>query len=129
MMGSRVLQICTNSIRRLSNNATVDIKTVELLERLSLVDFANKAGVERLEEAIKFADKITEVDTTGVKPMLTVLEDTSLFLRDAKASEKNCRPELLKLATKTEENYYISPPPNIPLETDASVYFDGKSKK
>lgn len=31
---------------------TVDLRLVQLLEKLSLVDFANKEGIERLEAAI-----------------------------------------------------------------------------
>lgn len=45
------------------------------LERTSLVDFDNTEGLRRLEQAIKFADQILEVDTTGVEPMSTVLEE------------------------------------------------------
>jgi len=54
-------------------------ETIELLERLSLVDFANKKGIERLEDAIRFADQIRVIDTTDVEPMITVLEDRSVY--------------------------------------------------
>lgn len=53
----------------------VDSETVEHLERLSLVDFANKRGIVRLEEAIQFADRLDAVDTTDVEPLVSVLED------------------------------------------------------
>lgn len=53
----------------------IDGETIALLERLSLVDCANKKGIETLEAAIEFADKIQQVDTTGVEPLITVLED------------------------------------------------------
>ena len=45
------------------------------LERLSLVDFGNKEGIDRLSSAVTFADKIDVVDTNGVEPMDTVLEE------------------------------------------------------
>jgi aspartyl-tRNA(Asn)/glutamyl-tRNA(Gln) amidotransferase subunit C len=57
----------------------IDQETIELLERLSLVDFANKKGIERLEDAIRFADQIRVIDTTGVEPMISVLEDRSVL--------------------------------------------------
>ena len=45
------------------------------LERVALVDFATQEGITRLDRAIRFADQLHEVDTTGVEPMDTVLED------------------------------------------------------
>ncbi len=45
------------------------------LERLALVDFGNKEGIDRLEAAIAFADQLESVDTTGIEPLYTVLED------------------------------------------------------
>lgn len=53
----------------------VDDNTIELLERLSLVDCVNKEDIKTLEAAIDFADKIFEVDTRNVEPLITVLED------------------------------------------------------
>ena len=57
----------------------INQETIELLERLSLVDFANKKGIDRLEDAIRFADQIRVIDTAGVEPMITVLEDRSVY--------------------------------------------------
>jgi len=45
------------------------------LERLSLVEFGNKKGIERLATAIRFADTMLHVDTSDVEPMTSVLED------------------------------------------------------
>lgn len=53
----------------------IDSNTIALLERLSLVDCANKQGIQILEDAITFADQILQVDTTHVDPLITVLED------------------------------------------------------
>lgn len=47
---------------------------IEHLERLALVDFANQAGIERLESAIRFADQLHLVNTDDVEPMDSVLE-------------------------------------------------------
>ena len=52
-----------------------------LLERLSLVDFSNVEGIRRLEDAIDFADPIRQVDTEGVEPMYSILEDKVEALR------------------------------------------------
>lgn len=48
---------------------------VDKLERLALVDFRTKQGLDCLEKAIRFADQLHVVDTTGVEPMDSVLED------------------------------------------------------
>jgi aspartyl-tRNA(Asn)/glutamyl-tRNA(Gln) amidotransferase subunit C len=64
---------------KLPPRTKINQETIELLERLSLVDFANKKGIERLEDAVRFADQICVIDTTGVEPMISVLEDRLVF--------------------------------------------------
>ena len=58
----------------------LDKEMIEHLERLSLVMFNNKAGVERLQSAIKFANQLYMVDTEGVEPLDNVLEDRYITL-------------------------------------------------
>uniref|UniRef100_A0A3Q2Y2T1 Glutamyl-tRNA(Gln) amidotransferase subunit C, mitochondrial n=1 Tax=Hippocampus comes TaxID=109280 RepID=A0A3Q2Y2T1_HIPCM len=48
---------------------------VDKLERLALVDFRTKEGLACLEKAIRFAAQLHVVDTSGVEPMDSVLED------------------------------------------------------
>lgn len=48
---------------------------MDKLERLALVDFRTKQGLECLQKAIRFADQLHVVDTSGVEPMDSVLED------------------------------------------------------
>lgn len=48
---------------------------MDKLERLALVDFRTKQGLECLQKAIRFADQLHVVDTCGVEPMDSVLED------------------------------------------------------
>ncbi|KAK0096872.1 hypothetical protein PV326_004038 [Microctonus aethiopoides] len=66
-------------------------ETIAKLERLSLVDFGNEAGIKRLEAAIKFAEKIKNFPIDdSVKPLYTVLEKESLRMRDDEVTEGNC---------------------------------------
>ncbi|XP_043968379.1 glutamyl-tRNA(Gln) amidotransferase subunit C, mitochondrial isoform X2 [Gambusia affinis] len=88
---------------------------VDKLERLALVDFRTQQGLECLEKAIRFADQLHVVDTSGVEPMDSVLEDRALYLRDDTVTEGDCAEELLKLAKNTVEEYFVAPPGNIPL--------------
>ena len=49
------------------------------LERLSLVEFGNKEGIERLAKAVQFADTLLSVNVEGVEPMTSVLEHRCAF--------------------------------------------------
>ncbi|XP_073169272.1 glutamyl-tRNA(Gln) amidotransferase subunit C, mitochondrial isoform X3 [Lepidochelys kempii] len=53
----------------------VTVEVLDHLERLALVDFRDWEGVQRLEKAIQFADQLHAVNTEGVEPMDSVLED------------------------------------------------------
>uniref|UniRef100_A0A8C2HGI9 Glutamyl-tRNA(Gln) amidotransferase subunit C, mitochondrial n=1 Tax=Cyprinus carpio TaxID=7962 RepID=A0A8C2HGI9_CYPCA len=88
---------------------------VDKLERLALVDFGSKEGVDCLEKAIRFADQLHVINTDGVEPMDSVLEDRELYLRDDMITEGECAEELLQLAKHTVEEYFVAPPGNIPL--------------
>nr|XP_034955026.1 glutamyl-tRNA(Gln) amidotransferase subunit C, mitochondrial isoform X1 [Zootoca vivipara] len=99
----------------LFQNKKVTLELLNHLERLALVDFRNQEGVERLEKAIEFAEKLHAVNTDGVEPMDSVLEDRYLYLREDEVTEGNCAEELLEKAKETIEDYFVAPPGNIPL--------------
>ncbi|XP_018604449.1 glutamyl-tRNA(Gln) amidotransferase subunit C, mitochondrial [Scleropages formosus] len=88
---------------------------VDKLERLALLDFRNQDGVDCLEKAIRFADQLHVVNTNGVEPMDSVLEDRALFLREDHVEEGDCAEALLRLSKNTLEGYFVAPPGNIPL--------------
>ncbi|XP_033747823.1 glutamyl-tRNA(Gln) amidotransferase subunit C, mitochondrial-like [Pecten maximus] len=88
---------------------------IDLLERLSLVEFNNKAGVDRLTKVIHAANKLYMVDTDGVEPLDTVLEDRVLHLRDDDVTDGNYKKDIIGSATKIIEDYFVAPPGNIPL--------------
>ncbi|KAM4649432.1 glutamyl-tRNA(Gln) amidotransferase subunit C, mitochondrial [Amazona ochrocephala] len=96
-----------------TEKVTVDV--LDHLEHLALVDFRNSEGVERLQKAIQFADQLHEVNTDGVEPMDSVLEDRCLYLREDDVTEGDCTKELLKNAREKVEEYFVAPPGNIPL--------------
>ncbi|XP_076587990.1 glutamyl-tRNA(Gln) amidotransferase subunit C, mitochondrial [Chaetodon auriga] len=102
---------------QLPQPAQIPADLVDKLERLALVDFRNKEGLACLEKAIRFADQLHVVDTSGVEPMDSILEDRALSLRDDAVTEGDCAEELLELAKNTVEEYFVAPPGNIPLPT------------
>lgn len=92
-------------------------ETIAKLERLSLVDFGNEAGIKRLEAAIKFAEQLRSLKIDdSIKPMYCVLENENLRLRHDKVTDGNYRKKILENAVLTEEEYFVAPPGNIPLE-------------
>ncbi|XP_065077486.1 glutamyl-tRNA(Gln) amidotransferase subunit C, mitochondrial-like [Ochlerotatus camptorhynchus] len=103
----------------------VDDQTVQLLERLSLVDLDSKEAHKTLEDSIEFASRILTIDTEGVEPLYTVLEKQKLTLREDVVSDGNIQEDVLANARVTEEEYFVAPPGNIPLEQDSS----GKHKQ
>ncbi|XP_037709405.1 glutamyl-tRNA(Gln) amidotransferase subunit C, mitochondrial [Drosophila subpulchrella] len=99
-----------------SSEIEIDTKTIQLLERLSLVDLDSERALATLKSSIQFADKIAHIDTEHVRPLYTVLEQQQLQLRNDQVTEGDCRAEVLRNAKVTDEDYYVSPPGNIPLE-------------
>ncbi|EAT36567.1 AAEL011360-PA [Aedes aegypti] len=99
---------------------SVDDQTVQLLERLSLVDLDSKEAHRTLEDSIEFASRILAIDTDGVEPLYTVLEKQKLALREDVVSDGNLQEDVLSNARITEEEYFVAPPGNIPLEQDSS---------
>ncbi|XP_069475867.1 glutamyl-tRNA(Gln) amidotransferase subunit C, mitochondrial [Ambystoma mexicanum] len=125
----QLLRCCTGRASKVPQNPTwklaektqprkisqVTVQLIEHLERLALVDFRNREGVERLAKAIQFADLLHEVNTEGVEPMDSVLENRCLYLQADNVMEGNCAEELLRNARLTVEEYFVAPPGNIPL--------------
>lgn len=111
---------------KLPARTKIDANTIEHLERLSLVDCANKQGIQTLEDAIAFADQILQVDTEGIEPLVTVLEDRPLQVREDKVEEGNCIKEILSNAAVTEDKYFVAPPGNIPLEPRENLLHEEK---
>merc|ERR1712135_50594 len=93
----------------------IDSVTIEHLERLSLVDFGNQEGIRRLEEAIAFADRILHVDTKNVEPLISVLHEECVPIREDQLTEGFILDQILANASIVEEEYFTAPPANIPL--------------
>ncbi|XP_071946334.1 glutamyl-tRNA(Gln) amidotransferase subunit C, mitochondrial-like isoform X2 [Antedon mediterranea] len=93
----------------LPEETKIDFETVEKLEKLALVKFANQEGIEKLNKVIRIADQITLIDTTGIEPMHSVLEDRTCPLRDDVETEGGNVEEIMRNAAKTCEEYFVVP--------------------
>jgi aspartyl/glutamyl-tRNA(Asn/Gln) amidotransferase C subunit len=92
----------------------IDKFTITKLEKLSLVEFDNERGIRKLESAIRFAQKLRDLQLDDhIQPMYSVLENEKLELREDKVSEGNCQDKILKNAKIIEDEYFIAPPDNV----------------
>lgn len=55
--------------------ANLSLETIYHLENLSLVDFSSGAAIARLASAIRYADRLKDVDVSGVEPLFSLLEN------------------------------------------------------
>nr|XP_048305287.1 glutamyl-tRNA(Gln) amidotransferase subunit C, mitochondrial [Myodes glareolus] len=99
----------------LQGSGRVPTEKIEHLERLALVNFGSREAVARLEKAIAFAEQLQAVDTDGVEPLESVLENRCLYLRSDNVAEGNCAEELLQNSNHVVEEYFVAPPGNISL--------------
>ncbi|OCT98231.1 hypothetical protein XELAEV_18010462mg [Xenopus laevis] len=93
----------------------ISLDMIDHLEQLALVDFGNEEGVQRLQKAIQFADQLHKVNTKGVEPLSSVLEDSLCFagpytLKKDTVAAGNCAETLLGNARTVVEEYFVTPP-------------------
>ncbi|XP_067861744.1 glutamyl-tRNA(Gln) amidotransferase subunit C, mitochondrial [Heptranchias perlo] len=105
------------------NGSKVSMEMIDHLERLALVDFRNQEAVESLTNAIRFANQLHVVDTEGVEPMDSVLENRPLYLRADEVTDGYCADLILRNARNVVEEYIVAPPGNIPLPKKEETVF------
>ncbi|XP_050074049.1 glutamyl-tRNA(Gln) amidotransferase subunit C, mitochondrial-like [Anopheles maculipalpis] len=104
------------------SSITINQQTVQLLERLSLVNLDSKQALETLQDSIEFASRIIPIDTDDVEPLYSVLEREKLALRTDTVDDGDRQTEVLQNAALVEEEYFVAPPGNIPLEQAGQSY-------
>lgn len=72
---SKIPSTPVNTLKNKSEQVKLDRDIITLLERLSLVKCDTSESVKILEDSIAFANTILHIDTTNIKPLVTVLED------------------------------------------------------
>ncbi|MCU7548718.1 Asp-tRNA(Asn)/Glu-tRNA(Gln) amidotransferase subunit GatC [Chitinophagaceae bacterium LB-8] len=89
----------------------VDDALIEKLSKLSLLQF-NEAEKEEiksdLQKMIGFVDKLQELDTTGIEPLLHMSEEVNV-LRDDIPGNMLTREEALKNAPHHDGQYFKVP--------------------
>jgi len=64
----------------IKKSTTLDKDLVNRLETVSHVGFSKQSGLEVLSASVEFADCITNIDTSKVPPLITVLENWYVLL-------------------------------------------------
>lgn len=89
----------------------VDDQLIDKLARLSMLEFESeeKAAIKKdLERMLNFVDKLNEVDTKGVEPLIFVNGETNVFRPDA-VTETLTQAQALKNAPKHDSFYFKVP--------------------
>lgn len=89
----------------------VDVATVRRLAELSKLSFSENEETEMvdgLNEMIAFVDKLKELDTTGVEPLVFMTEETNVLREDAIESPIS-QAEALKNAPSKDMYYFRVP--------------------
>jgi len=90
----------------------IDKKMVERLAELSKLDFSEKEKEEMVKDfqkMVHFVDKLKEVNTDGVEPLVYVNEHVTNVVREDIPGETVSREEALKNAPDKDTNYIKIP--------------------
>lgn len=91
------MSVTPDQVRHIANLARIAMSEEEL-ERL----------VPELNNILGWVEQLGEVDTEGVEPLATVIEQ-KLRLRDDVVSDGDCRDEILANAPDAEHGFFAVP--------------------
>lgn len=92
----------------MSNFSSEDIKKTAHLARLSFTAEEMEKIEKKLTGIIHFAEKISDVDTHNIEPLVHPLEIQQRIRPDC-VTEENQRSEFQKIAPMTEAGLYLVP--------------------
>ena len=84
------------------------IQDIAKLSKLKFDDSAKEKIKADLEKMIAFVDKLNEIDTEGIDPLIYMSEEVNV-LREDKVSEKISQEDALKNAPEKDSDYFKVP--------------------
>lgn len=84
------------------------VKKVAFLSRLKIEDDKMSATQEEFNKIINWVEQLSEVNTDGVEPLVSV-NDSHLILREDVVTEGNQSNAILKNAPMAEHGYFVVP--------------------
>ena len=87
---------------------TDDVFAIARLGRLRINDADANHYAESLSDIMDLVAQMNAVDTRNIEPMAHP-QDVNLPLREDKATENNCRDELMEIAPSAEKGLFLVP--------------------
>jgi aspartyl-tRNA(Asn)/glutamyl-tRNA(Gln) amidotransferase subunit C len=84
------------------------IQDIAKLSKLKFDDSAKKKMKSDLEKMLAFVNKLNEIDTEGIDPLIYMSEEVNV-LREDKVSEKISQEDALKNAPEKDSDYFKVP--------------------
>jgi len=84
------------------------IQDIAKLSKLKFDDSAEEKMKVDLEKMIDFVDKLNEIDTEGVDPLIYMSEEVNV-LREDKVTEETSQEDALKNAPEKDSDYFKIP--------------------
>ncbi|MDK1020559.1 MAG: Asp-tRNA(Asn)/Glu-tRNA(Gln) amidotransferase subunit GatC [Candidatus Hydrogenedentes bacterium] len=85
-----------------------DVEYVAGLAQLTLDDQAKQRLLKEMGEILAYVDKLNELDTDGIEPMMHVLDISNVFREDVVTGSLD-RDAALRNAPKTDGEYFLVP--------------------
>jgi len=85
-----------------------EVEYVAHLSRLWLTEQEKEKFAHQLTAIIGYMDKLNELDTSGVEPMVHAIEQPERLRRDM-AGESLSREEALRNAPQSRDGYFVVP--------------------
>ena len=84
------------------------IQDIAKLSKLKFDDSAEEKMKADLEKMLAFVNKLNEIDTEGIDPLIYMSEEVNV-LREDKVSEKISQEDALKNAPEKDSDYFKVP--------------------
>ena len=89
----------------------IDDKLIQDLSKLAKLEFDEKSSIKMQEDfkkIIGFVDKLSEIDTSNIEPLIYLSEEKNV-LREDKIGEMLSQTEALSNAPKKDSDYILVP--------------------
>jgi aspartyl-tRNA(Asn)/glutamyl-tRNA(Gln) amidotransferase subunit C len=87
---------------------TEDVEYVAGLAQLILDDDSKERLVHEMGDILNYMDKLDELDTEGIEPMMHVLDLTNVYREDV-VRESLSREDAMRNAPKSDGEYFLVP--------------------
>ena len=87
---------------------TATVRHIARLARIAMSDSEVEAMVPELNNILSWVDQLGEVDTDGVEPLATVI-DNKLRLRADEVADGDCRDAVLANAPDAQHGFFAVP--------------------